>query len=86
MYPSPVDNGMVLATPMLLAEANASFSNPIRGELRGLADPCANLSANLLHKQVLSNLIGSSRSWLLVGFCQQGALGHAAFDITGPWA
>lgn len=84
-YPSPVDNGMTIVTPILLGEENTAFNTPIRGRLRGLGDPYANIPGGLLHLQVLDNLVGSDRRWLLVGFNQQGSYGHAAFDITGPW-
>lgn len=84
-YPSPVDNGMTIVTPILIGEENSAFNQPFRGRLRGIGDPYANIPGGLLHLQVLSNLVGSDRRWLLVGFNQQGSYGHAAFDITGPW-
>ena len=90
VYPSPVDNGMVLATPVLVGEINSVFGNPIRGELRGVADPLASLSsgalASALHRQILSNVVGSSRRWFCVGYQQQANFGVVAFDATGPWA
>ena len=84
-YPSPVDNGLNLSRPLLLVESNTSFNYPIRGSLRGVADPLAQISPGLLHKQVLTGVIGSDRDWLMVAFQQSGNHGHAAFDITGPW-
>lgn len=83
-YPSPVDNGLPLS-PLQLAEANGSFNHPFRAALRGMADPVANIVGGSMHLQVLDNVVGSDRRWLLVGFQQQGSYGHAAFDITGPW-
>lgn len=84
-YPSPVDNGVPISTPVMLAENNSAFAHPFRGHLRGLGDPVAAIPGGLLHQQVLENVTGSDRRWLLVGFQQQGSYGHAAFDITGPW-
>lgn len=84
-YPSPVDNGLLIQTPVLVAERNDAFLHPIRGALRGVGDPLASIPGGLLHLQVLDNVVGSDRRWLLVGFQQQGSYGHAAFDITGPW-
>lgn len=84
-YPSPVDNGLLISTPLHVSEANSAFGHPLRGQLRGVGDPVATVPGGLLHLQVLDNLVGSDRRWLLVGFQQQGSYGHAAFDITGPW-
>ena len=84
-YPSPVDNGLVVSTPVLMFDTSAS-SGPIRGEARGVADPLANIPTGVLHKQVLSNLTGSTRDFLAVGFQLSGSYGHVLFDVTGPWA
>lgn len=84
-YPSPVDNGILIHYPSLMSENNITFQNPVRGHLRGLGDPLATLAGGALHKQVFTTVVGSDRTWLLVGFNQQGSYGHAAFDITGPW-
>lgn len=84
-YPSPVDNGLVVSMPVLVYDATASIG-AIRGEARGIADPLANIPMGLLHKQVLSNLTGSSRDFLAVSFQMTGSQGHMLFDITGPWA
>lgn len=83
-YPSTVDNGMVLSTPVFLLDG--SSGGPIRGEARGLADPLCAIAQGLLHKQVLSNLTGSSRSVLAIATMAYGQAGHMMFDITGPWA
>ena len=84
-YPSRVDNGMVISAPVLVLENDATFGHPVRGTLRGVGDPLANIGQGLLHKQVLPNLTGSSRTWLTVGFVVSGGASHMAFDITGPW-
>lgn len=84
-YPSPVDNGVPLSSPILLSENNAAFNSPFRGQLRGMADPVATIAGGMLHLQTLDAVVGSDRRWLLVGFNQQGSYGHVAFDITGPW-
>jgi hypothetical protein len=84
-YPSPVDNGMVISRPLFMTENNSTFSNPLRGQARGMGDPLGAIPGGLLHLQVLDSVVGSDRRWLLVGFNQQGSYGHAAFDLTGPW-
>lgn len=83
-YPSPVDNGLVVSFPVLVIEN--TNSGPIRGEARGIADPLAYIQVGLLHKQVLSNLTGSTRDFLAVAFQSFGQYGHMLLDITGPWA
>ena len=90
-YPSPVDNGVVLQGFVVASESNTPFTNPLRGVLRGLADPLANMipstsAAASLGTPVLDNLIGSDRRFLLVPFNQLGSYGCVAFDVTGPWA
>lgn len=89
-YPSPLDQGLVLRQPVLLGAVNAAFGNPLRGVARGLANPLAAFNTGALaasvHLLVFDNLLGSSRTFLMVGYQQQGLYGVAAFDITGPWA
>lgn len=85
LYPSPVDNGLAIVSPVLLAEANSSFGNLLRGTLRGVGDPQASILMAALHLQVLDNVVGSDRRWLLVASQISGSPGHTAFDITGPW-
>jgi hypothetical protein len=80
-----VDNGLRLMAPLLAAENLPNFTNPVRGVMRGLAGPMANIPQGSLHLQVLGNVVGSSRRWLMVGHQQQGSYCHMAFDITGPW-
>lgn len=84
VYPSPVNNGAAIQTPVLIAENNSAFSNPIRGILPGLAHPqCKNL--HLLHLQSLPNVTGSTRNWVVVATNSQGSLGAVVIDTTGPW-
>jgi len=83
-YPSPVNNGATIQTPVLVAEDNSAFANPIRGVAPGLGHPlCRNL--HVLHLQVLPNVTGSTRAWLAVGTISQGAQGAVVLDVTGPW-
>lgn len=84
-YPSPVDNGLSICTPVMVSESSAAFTHPLRGILRGVGDPLATIAGGSLHLQVLETVVGSDRRWLMVGFNQAGSYGHAAFDITGPW-
>lgn len=90
-YPSPVDNGFVAQQPLLVAENNSTFGNPLRGVLRGVADPLAQLISTSAdapgwYLTVLDNLVGTDRRYLAVAFQQQGSYGVALFDITGDWA
>lgn len=85
LYPSPVDNGLAIASPVLLSELSGAFGNPVRGALRGVGDPLATIPMGSLHLQVLDNVIGSDRRWLLVSTQTGGYGGYVAFDITGPW-
>ncbi len=85
LFPSP-NGDMVIQAPALTQENIPSFGYPIRGHWPGLGLPLANLGAGTLHLQVLPNLSGSGRDWLLVGYQAQGTYGHMAFDLTGPWA
>jgi len=84
-YPSPVDNGAVFGFPLLLAEGNAAFNNPARGELRGLAEPlfdCTTVAA----LTVFDDVLGSDRKWLIApGNYQSGDRAFVMIDITGPW-
>ena len=83
-YPSPVNNGAVIQTPVLIAESNPSFNNPIRGILPGLAHPlCQGL--HVLHLKSLPNVTGSTRNWVVVATLNQGSLGAVVIDTTGPW-
>ena len=84
-YPSPIDNGVPICSPVMVSESSAAFAHPLRGILRGVGDPLATIAGGSLHLQVLETVVGSDRRWLMVGFNQAGAYGHAAFDITGPW-
>lgn len=84
-YPSPVDNGIVICSPVMVSESASAFSHPLRGILRGVGDPLGTIAGGSLHLQVLDTLVGSDRRWLLVAFNQGGSYGHVAFDITGPW-
>lgn len=85
LYPSPVDGGMVILSPVLASENSSTFNHPLRGVWPGLGNPLANIPPAALHLQVLTNLNGSGRDWLLVAYHRAGSYGHMAFDITGPW-
>lgn len=84
-YPSPVDNGIAICSPVMVSESASAFAHPLRGVLRGVGDPLGTIAGGSLHLQVLETLVGSDRRWLLVAFNQGGSYGHVAFDITGPW-
>lgn len=83
-YPSPVNNGAALQSPVLVCEENASFFHPVRGVLPGLLHPlCRGL--NVLHMTALPNVAGSTRSLVVVGTTNQSGLGAVVIDTTGPW-
>lgn len=89
-YPSPVDNGLAILTPVPFAEGNSTFNYPLRGNLRGIGAPLANIAASStlvasVDRLLLANVGGSDRRWLLASFQTQGNYGVAAFDVTGPW-
>jgi hypothetical protein len=85
-YPSPVDGGLAIETAVLVVERTALGSTPypMRGTARGVAHPLG-FTGTSLHGQVLSNLIGSSDSWLCVGVTSQGASGMLLFNISSAW-
>jgi hypothetical protein len=85
-YPSPVENGMALRAPVLVQENSQAFNYPVRGALRGAAEP---LSAGdvTLNRTIFDAVFGSSRRWMLMYFHNQNsAQASLAFDLTGPWA
>jgi hypothetical protein len=83
-YPSPVNNGIVIQRPVFLRETNASFGNPVRGEMPGLAAPVGSMGL-VNHKQVFSNLTGFAGEMLCVTTLNQNSVGNVLLDITGPW-
>jgi hypothetical protein len=94
VYPSPVNNGLVLVSPLPVGESPTSSTgaSAVRGVFPGMAAPLANVSGARaeLHLTEIDGLIGSSRRYLLVAVGQgsspgSDSLGVAAFDLTGPW-
>lgn len=88
-YPSPVDNGAVIQDRALLCEDDAAFAYPIRGEMRGMKLPLANLGTQryTLYKTILTDVVDFSGELLVVcGVGEAGSdIGAVLFDITGPW-
>lgn len=88
VYPSPVDNGMVISSPTFCVENSSSFSHPIRGEYPGLAIPLAAVR-NVMHGSVLSNVIGSSDEFLAVAVAPSSGptnpSGCVLFNISSAW-
>lgn len=83
-YPSPVNNGGALQSPVLLAEDSSVFGYPIRGAAPGLLHPLCR-GMNLLHLTTLPNVTGTTRSIVPVGILNNATLGCVAIDTTGPW-
>lgn len=84
VFPSPIDNGLVILPRVLVTEHNGGFGNPIRGTARGMVAPLANIG-NRMHKRLVPNLVGLDREVLLVSTMNQTSVGCVGFDITGPW-
>lgn len=93
VYPSPVDGGLLLQYPTFINEAASGSSTPaaLRGPMPGLANPMADLSAELasLHLQIITDSL-TGRQFLGVGTgygdrSTTNNRGVAFLDITGPW-
>lgn len=83
-YPSPVDGGLAIETAVLVPEYVASGSQPFRGVARGLGHPLGAVGG-ALHKQLLTNLVGSPDTWLCVAVTTNGATGALLFNVTSDW-
>lgn len=85
-YPSPVDGGLVVSPQVFVREKPVTGNAPIRGKLRGVAAPTANIQGTL-HGTVMSGFVGSSREFLFLGTHGGGTSMHGClmFDLTGPW-
>ncbi len=88
VYPSPVDNGMVIQKPIWIAETNAPMGHPIRGELPGMAIPQALLPLDTY--DIVDDLIGFSGSmlvlpWRVLDPAVGYQIGRVMIDISGPW-
>lgn len=86
IYPSIVDNGLVIEDRMLVLEANALMPAPIRGHYPGIAEPIARISA-AAHGTLISGVEGSDRTYLVqyIQAANNTATGGVLIDITGPW-
>lgn len=85
-YPSPVDGGMVVIPQVFVREKPATGTAPIRGKLRGVAAPMADIQGTL-HNTVMSGFVGSAREFLFLGAHGGSSTMHGClmFDLTGPW-
>lgn len=83
VFPSPVDNGAVFSRPVYVSEGNAAFSQPIRGELPGVAVPMALAPFGVL--EVVSGITGLTGSLLSVGVRSTTSGGRLMFDISNAW-
>jgi hypothetical protein len=79
----PVDGGCVIQRPCLVAEQDATNSNPIRGILPGLAAPLA--ARPYTELQVVEGLTGDPASFFAVHTLHGASGGCALIDLTGPW-
>lgn len=84
-YPSSVDGGMAIEPNVIVRENTSSASYPLRGLMRGMAQPLGIVPAEL-HGTVLDNLMGSTDKFLLLRCADTSNSGALAFNITSPWA
>jgi hypothetical protein len=90
-YPSLVNNGFVLHSPVVAREGVMAGGYPLRGLVPGLAYPLANLQAvrTQFHLREWPDLAGTNRTYLSLSMGHQGfgssETGMLFFDITGPW-
>lgn len=83
-YPSSIDGGMGVETVVLVREYSTATSHQIRGTMRGMAHPL-NAVGTSLHRQVISNFVGTTDQYLVVGCVSQGQPGSLLFNITSEW-
>lgn len=87
VYPSDVDGGLVILSPILLTEATTTGHR--RGVMPGLAFPLAKTDAVLTAKTIISNIVDSSKSFILANATSvvgnQAATVVPMIDLTGPW-
>lgn len=82
-WPSPVDNGMAIAT-LFVTEENASFLHPIRGELPGALQMLAGVPYGMFDTfSGIANFPG--RTCVVITIQAANTQGRMAIDITGPW-
>lgn len=84
VYPSPVDNGMPIDRSVLVRENNYAAGHPYRGTARGCVAPVAQVP-NALHLQTLSNLDGTTDSFLVVCLTSTVSVGAMLFNISSDW-
>lgn len=90
VYPSPIDNGLVLASPSFIIEALPYASNPIRGILPGFVTPmCASPSlSDIPYGEIITTTDGQNRKVILFKNTVRGgssADSACAFDLSRPW-
>lgn len=87
VYPSDVDGGLVISSPVLLNEATST--GHYRGVMPGLAYPLAKTDTVLNPKTIISNIVGSAKVFICAN--QANAVGNNSatvvplIDLTGPW-
>jgi hypothetical protein len=84
VYPSPVDNGMPVERAVLVRESNSGSGHPYRGLARGLAMPLAQIPTTM-HLQSVSNLVGTTDTFVLVAMTSTAAVGAVMFNVTSDW-
>lgn len=84
-YPSAIDGGAVIERTVHCREATSAAE--VRGAMRGLAHPYANMSSvhQTLHATVRGNLVGSGDSYLWVAHGSQSSNGLVLFNLTSNW-
>lgn len=86
-YPSDVDGGCTLDLSPLVRSGAASTSGTVRGAMRGLVTPFANMSsvAITLHGSLLTSVVGTSNTLLCVGHGDQHKNGVVMFNVSSEW-
>lgn len=89
VYPSPVDNGMVLSSPSFIVESLAYAGNPIRGILPGFLTPMVLNSSltDIVGGEIITSTDGTNRRFIIFKNCSRSASIDtcAAFDLSQAW-
>lgn len=83
VYPSPVDNGLVMYRPPYVTETNAAFAHPIRGEWPGVIIPLGALPFS--HLEVVSGITGLTGSVVAIAVNDANSAGRVLFDLSNAW-
>lgn len=83
-YPSIVDGGLMISTPMWLHESAPDLKHPIRALLPGLCSPMAQPSSSL-HLREIPGADGHTYLYVHGAFSAGPLVGGIAIDISHAW-